>query len=115
MFDTSPDLICRLARAMEGTANFGLCLDYAHASAFGKEIPLETWVETLAPFVRHLHINDNDLKDDLHFACGDGKIDWTKFKEYKEKYFENCSILIEVTGLEKQKKSIEFLKSKGIM
>ncbi len=113
MFDTEPELLARLAESMKSVKNFGVCLDYAHASAFGSNI--SHWIELLSPYIKHLHINDNDLKDDLHLAVGDGKINWQEFKTYYEKYFSDCSILIEVTGIEKQIKSIEYLRSIGIL
>lgn len=113
MFDTEPELLARLANSMSEVNNFGVCLDYAHASAFGKDMP--HWIEMLAPYVKHLHINDNDLKDDLHLAIGDGNIDWLEFKKYYEQYFTECSILIEVNGLEKQRKSINYLQKIGIL
>ena len=114
MFDTNPSLLARLAESMKSVKNFGVCLDYAHATAFGTD-DISNWIEQLFPYIKHLHINDNDLKDDLHLAVGDGQINWQEFKTYYEKYFTDCSILIEVTGIEKQRKSIEYLASIGIL
>ena len=36
-----------------------------------------------------------NLKEDLHLAIGNGKIDWKKFMEYREEYFPKASVLIE--------------------
>lgn len=113
MFDTEPELLARLAKSLSNINNFGVCLDYAHASAFGENMP--HWIELLSPYIKHLHINDNDLKDDLHLAVGTGSINWLEFKKYYEQYFTDCSILIEVNGIEKQKKSIEYLQKIEIL
>ena len=113
MFDSSPDMLYSLAVKLSAFDNFGVCLDYAHAEVFGGGA--EKWVEMLAPYVKHLHINDNDLKDDLHLATGDGKIDWQRFKYNFDKYFVECSVLIEVKGEEKQRRSAEFLKKLGVL
>lgn len=109
MFDTDCRLLAGLGEKMRAYPNFGICLDYAHAQAFGDEKELDVWVETLAPYVRHLHINDNDFVSDLHLAPGDGKIDWKRFQTYYEQYFKDASVLLEVTGIEKTKKSLKYL------
>lgn len=109
MFDTDCELLAQLGKEMKEYSNFGICFDYAHAHVFGEENDIEHWVYTLAPYVKHLHINDNDFSRDLHLALGDGKIDWWRFKQYYEKYFTEASVLIEVTGLSKTKQSLEYL------
>ncbi len=113
MFDSSPDMLASLAEELSVFSNFGVCLDYAHAEVFGGGS--EKWIKQIAPFVKHLHINDNDLKDDLHLALGDGKIDYNKFADYYKEYFSNCTTLIEVNGAEKQVRSAEFLKTLGLI
>ena len=110
MFDTEPVLLARLAERMADVPNFGVCFDYAHAQVFGDEKQIEDWVKMLAPYVKHLHINDNDLQSDLHLPLGEGKIDWKQFREFYETYFSDASVLIEVTGLERAKKSLQFLE-----
>ena len=109
MFDTDWELIARLGSKMEDCPNFGICLDYAHAQVFGEAGDIEKWVVELAPYVKHLHINDNNLCEDMHQAVGDGSIDWQSFKHYHDKYFTEATVLIEVTGLEKIKQSLEYL------
>lgn len=108
MFDETPDLILSLAKAMEGNDRFGLCLDYAHVKVFGKSDESE-WIERMAPYVKHIHINDNDLTKDSHLALGDGAIDYKKFFELYEKYFADISVLIEVNGLDKIQKSLDYI------
>lgn len=114
MFDSSPYMLCELAKRLSDIKNFGVCLDYAHAVIFGSDI--DGWVKTLAPYVKHMHINDNDLKNDLHLAAGDGKIDWKHFKENFERYLSaSKSVLIETSAIEKQQRSAEFLSKMGIL
>ncbi len=113
MCDSSPDMLAALAGRLCSFPNFGVCLDYAHACVFGSDI--EDWVTTLAPYVKHLHINDNDLKSDLHLAVGDGRIDWNSFKEYYTKYFSAATVLIETSSVENQRRSAEFLRKSGII
>lgn len=109
MFDTDCRLLAKLGEKMQGCGNFGICFDYSHAQVFGDENQIGEWVETLAPFVKHLHINDHDFETDLHLALGEGKTDWQQFCKYYERYFKNASVLLEVTGIEKTRKSLDYL------
>lgn len=112
MFDEAPDILAGLAEKMQGIGNFGVCLDYAHAvlsDRSGTE-----WIETLAPYIRHMHINDNDLKNDLHLAVGAGQLDWQEFDRFVRQYHIEAPVLVEVSGYEAQKESLEYMKHHGI-
>lgn len=111
MFDDTPELLVGLAEELKGYKNFGVCFDYAHAHVFGNPDEIGLWVRTLAPYVKHLHINDNDFRQDLHLAVGDGKIDWKLFKNFYENFFPDATVLIEVNSMEKIRKSLDFLES----
>mgnify|MGYP006363515099 CR=1 FL=1 len=112
MFDEAPDVLCGLAEEMKEYENFGICLDYGHGVV--SDTPVSEWVNTLAPYVKHMHINDNDLKNDNHGAIGQGQIDWKKFGEEMKQFSIDASVLIEVNGIEKQKRSLEYLKKNSI-
>lgn len=109
MFDMSCELLAQLAKRLSGYSNFGVCFDYAHAHAFGDSLQMEHWVKTLAPYVKHIHINDNDLYEDLHQALGEGNIDWKQFKLYYETYFQKASVLVEMKDLDAAEKSLEYI------
>jgi len=110
MFDMSWGLLEKLAKRLSEYPNFGVCFDYSHAHAFGDASQIENWVKALSPYVKHVHINDNDLTADLHLALGEGKIDWKRFKTYFETYFPQASVLIEVKDLAKAEASLEFIR-----
>ena len=112
MFDESPDVLRELAEKMTTYENFGVCLDYAHATI--SDTPIEQWIKELAPYIRHMHINDNDLKNDLHQAVGTGQVDWEKFQKEIDTCGIHASVLVEVTGIEKQIASLNFMKAKQI-
>ena len=107
MFDEKPDILAGLTEDLKEYNNFGICFDYAHAKVYGDDI--EEWFRELAPYIKHMHINDNNLKDDLHLAIGEGKIDWDEFVTMVQKYSIDSSVLIEVTGIEKQIESLEYI------
>ena len=84
-----------------------LCLDYAHASI--RPRAAEDWVKEMAPYVAHMHLNDNDLNNDLHLACGDGNINMKKFLSEYEYYGLDSTVLLEVAGYDKARRSLEYM------
>ncbi len=107
-FDYDPLIIKQLAEGLKANSNFGICLDWAHA-ALSRVKPSE-WARVLGEHVKHVHINDNNLKSDLHLAWGSGQVDRFSFYECYEKYFSNATVLIETNSFENIKKSLEQLK-----
>ena len=90
MFEENPDVIEQLAQRLCHYQNFGICLDYAHA-AIGQVAP-EEWARRIGKYVKHIHINDNDLISDLHLAWGRGKIDRNVFYKCYEKYMPDAVV-----------------------
>lgn len=113
MFDEAPDVLTELAEAMRDVPTFGICLDYAHAAVFGKQP--HVWLRRLAPYIKHMHLNDNDLQEDLHLAVGQGKIDWEQFQRELEENHVSATALVEVKGVEKQRISLEYMKQKNMI
>lgn len=112
MFDEAPDVLAGLAEEMKDVRNFAVCLDYAHAAL--TSCPGKEWVDTLAGYIRHIHINDNDLKNDLHQPLGEGQIDWKNFDHLLRGHAVDASVLIEVSGYEAQKRSLTYMMQHGI-
>lgn len=108
-FELEPDLLIQLAERLKDVQEFGLCLDYAHAVL--TKTPVEEWVQKMAPYVKHIHLNDNDLKSDLHQAPGDGKIDYVQYKELIKKYEIHLPALLELNGIEKQKRALKYMNA----
>ena len=108
MFDADPQILQRISERLCTYTNYGVCLDYAHASI--SDTPIEVWVDALAPYICHVHINDNDLKKDLHQAVGNGRIDWKRFAAYYQQFFSDCTVLVETTLPENQRKSLDYLR-----
>lgn len=113
MFDTSPEIMRQLAEALSIYENFGICLDFAHASISSTDQRL--WAQQLGRYVKHIHLNDNDLKADLHLPWGSGKIDRSKFYECYIDYMSNATVLLETPSVESQRKSIQTLLSDGFI
>lgn len=112
MFDESPDILRELAEDMKDETRFGICLDYAHAAL--TTYSGEDWLEMLAPYVKHMHINDNDFISDLHLAVGEGKINWDLYERLMWQYGVNASVLVEVKDLELQRRSLEYMEKYSV-
>lgn len=104
MFEQNPDAIKLVAGYLCENENFGVCLDWAHATLSG--VSPEIWAEELKCYIKHIHINDNDLVSDSHLSWGDGKIDRNTFYDCYNKYLSSATILIETSGTDKQRKSL---------
>ena len=113
MFDTSPDIIRELSERLSAYENYGVCLDYAHAAL--SDVPPHVWAECLGKYVKHVHINDNDLKSDLHLPWGSGLIDKKLFYDSYEKHMRDATVLIETAGTDNQRISIERFKKDGFI
>ena len=113
MFDFDPDMLLSLAKEMAEEEYFGVCLDYAHATL--SKVVTKEWFEVLKPYIRHMHINDNDLKNDLHMALGKGKINYKELKEMLETSGIEPSILVEVSKWEDQEASLVYMKKEGLL
>ncbi|MBE5942853.1 MAG: hypothetical protein E7264_09995 [Lachnospiraceae bacterium] len=108
MFDATPRILVNISKRLSKYPNYGICLDYAHAAI--SRLPMGDWVEALAPYLSHIHINDNDLKVDLHMPLGSGSINWNQFAKYYRTTFDGCTVLIETTNPEDQIQSLNYLR-----
>ena len=57
-----------------------------------------------------MHVNDNDLCSDLHQVPGKGRIDWRKY-DLLTAGMKDASVLVELSGLERQKDALKYLSS----
>lgn len=108
MFDENPCLVTKLAKNMAEEEKFGLCYDIAHAKISNTSLMI--WNEAMAPYIRHIHLNDNNGVVDSHDAVGDCNIVWREYSELIKKMNYQPSVLIEVHGIEKLLRSVEFMK-----
>ncbi|MBR5597675.1 MAG: sugar phosphate isomerase/epimerase [Lachnospiraceae bacterium] len=112
MFDFDPDMLLALAKEMKEEPHFGVCLDYAHATI--SKVSAQVWFESLKPYIKHIHINDNNLEQDQHKPIGQGKIDYKEFHKLMVENEMDVSVLVEVGQIEEQKISLEYMKEEKI-
>lgn len=107
MFDFDPDMLLALAKELKEEPRFGVCLDYAHATI--SKVSTKDWLEALKPYIKHMHINDNNLKQDQHKPLGQGEIDYKEFHKLMTENEMEVSVLVEVSQIEGQESSLEYL------
>lgn len=112
MFDSDPEMLFALAERLRDVKNFGVCLDVAHTNVFGDGSA--EWIRRLAPYIAHVHINDNDKREDLHAAIGTGKLDFSLFDREIRGIGRAPSVLVEIRDHGSQRLSMEYLKEHGI-
>ncbi len=112
MFDDAPAMLLALAERMADEPRFAVCLDIAHAMISGS--PLSPWLSGLKPYVRHVHINDNDGREDLHRAIGSGVFDWTQYQDWMMSFSEKPSVLIEVRGFNDLQQSVQYMQKEKL-
>ena len=108
-FERDPGPLIDFMERLTDCPNIKLCLDYGHAAL--TVTSNEEWVKQMAPYLGHMHTNDNDLVADLHQAPGKGSIDYNEFKQLLEKYDVNTSVLLELDGIKEQEDALKFMQS----
>jgi sugar phosphate isomerase/epimerase len=74
VYEKNPQEMGALLEGLRG-AGVGLCLDVGHHAAFSRT-PLEVWLESLATFLRQLHLHDNRGLQDEHLPLGGGNVNF---------------------------------------
>lgn len=92
-------------------ADFGMCLDVAHAHVYGHYSPT-AWIEAIPTQVRHMHWSDNYGDRDSHLALGMGNVAWEPILASGD-LWKTLTVTLEVTELASIKRSLAFLKKRG--
>lgn len=82
-FETSPDVLSALQERLLG-ANVGVCFDLGHWFSFAggrRKQNLHAWLDAFAPYLKHLHLHDNNGDTDAHLPLGQGAIPWRELSE----------------------------------
>ena len=108
-FEKSPICLMNLKERLKDIDRFALCLDYGHACLM--PLSAEEWVKSMAEYIGHIHLNDNDLNADLHMIPGEGMIDMKHFESLLEMHHITAPILLEISDLEGQARALEYMNA----
>lgn len=73
VLDDEPYMLAEIAKGVNDP-RVGICYDVGHANIVSQNSQDE-WMETLAPYLKHLHIHNNDGKADYHRGFTEGTVD----------------------------------------
>ena len=77
VYEKSPDEMAPLLEALSDEG-VGFCFDIGHATACG-DAPVSDWLDRLTPYIKAMHLHDNNGLMDDHLAIGQGIIDFKSF------------------------------------
>jgi len=80
VYEKSPDDLLAILENFS-TELVGCCLDVGHQSVFSPA-PLSEWLNRLGPWIKELHLHDNNGDYDAHLPIGRGSIDFTPVTEF---------------------------------
>lgn len=75
VYETHPEMIRRLLDKISHP-RLGCCFDVGHYHAWGRGARLLDWLEALGPYLKRLHLHDNDGSFDQHLGLGKGSFDF---------------------------------------
>lgn len=73
VMEPSPETLVSIAAQIDDP-RLGLCLDVGHANTCVSETPPMDWIVPMAPWLRHVHLHNNQGDTDLHTPLGEGNI-----------------------------------------
>lgn len=109
MFEESPDLLRQLMDALD-SPRMGICMDVGHVNVYGAG-KFSHWIGKLAPFIRYLHLSDNNGKIDRHWPLGKGSLDFQQVFKLLAKEGIKPDLCLELNGETDLKKSLDFIDS----
>lgn len=109
VLETQPDLILDILEGVDDP-RLRMCFDVGHINAYSY-IPIMDWLETCAPWIGHIHVNNNDGREDLHQGLQDGSIPMRELLQRIESLCPDVTITLEMT---ETKSSLAWLKEKHI-
>lgn len=86
--------------------NFGLCFDTGHFNLFS-EVSLQEWLSQTLPYIKELHLHNNDRTADQHYPLDEGTFNMTELLETIGDRF--CIYTIEAHSPEHFLKSLKWL------
>ena len=124
VLDDEPHMLADIARDIDDS-RVGLCLDVGHGNvvrningagsidpeAGGGGTDIAEWLEVTSPYIKHLHVHNNDGTGDFHNDITKGNIDMEAlFRDIEEKCSCDTTVTLEVINCEN---SLDWLIEKG--
>jgi sugar phosphate isomerase/epimerase len=85
------------------------CLDVGHAHLFSR-VPFATWLDTLAPHIVHLHVNNNGGDMDIHQGLQNGVLDYPALLPLLRALPQKPTMTLEMDTVADMRASLNLLK-----
>lgn len=79
VLDDEPYMLAEIVKTVHDP-RVGVCYDVGHANVVS-ELGQDVWMDTLAPYLKHLHIHNNDASRDSHSGFAQGTVDIIRILE----------------------------------
>ncbi len=115
VLDDEPSMLVEIAKGIN-LHNVGLCLDVGHANIAQRVNPdtgvgQDGWLDAMAPYLKHLHIHNNDGTGDFHKDLGEGTLDIERLLDgVIDKCSHETTITVETLA---GKESFKWLSDRG--
>lgn len=109
VLETTPDLIVDIVEGVNDP-RFQMCFDVGHINAYSY-VPILDWLEACAPWVGHIHINNNNGREDGHNGLYEGSVPMKEVLRRIDALCPDATVSLEMTEV---KPSLEWLKKERI-
>lgn len=75
MWEYDPHIIGDVLKTLDNP-NIRACLDVGHTRLYS-QVPFTEWLQVMAPFLVHVHLNNNDGVDDNHRGLSEGVLHYS--------------------------------------
>lgn len=107
MWEFDPYLIGDILKSVDHP-RLRACLDVGHAHLYSR-VAFETWVRVTAPYLVHIHLNNNDGEDDVHRSLADGVLDYSRLLKLLRAVPNSPSFVLEMDRIEDMRSSLAYL------
>jgi sugar phosphate isomerase/epimerase len=107
MWEFDPTILGDVLRQVDHP-HIRACLDVGHAHLFS-ELPFAAWLATLAPYIVHLHINNNPGTVDLHQGLHNGVLDYARLLPQLRALPRQPTMTLEMDSVDEMRASLDLL------
>lgn len=113
--DLNPAALIATVKSFD-TETVRLSIDVGHVQLHLRTggMPPSQWIRETAPYLQHLHLQDNDGMFDRHWAPGDGEINWYSIFEALSTLDHQPRLIMEVKSRHNVQRGYEYLTGRGL-
>ena len=109
VLETTPDLIVDILEGVNDP-RFRMCFDVGHINAYSY-VPILDWLEACAPWIGHIHVNNNDGREDGHKGLHEGSVPMKEVLRRINSLCPEATVTLEMTEM---KPSLDWLQKERI-